>query len=296
MIIWALSVVASCDVYSIIFGGGPRCVDNATSTRTFGKWYRMTANSLHFLGYLVRHGVPRENILAFFNDAMARAFGHQFVDWEGKRHGKDQMGNPYVPDVPITCDSHAYKSDVAHSISQLAQRVTQNDVLIVYLRSHGYGSQVGGLGFASPHGRRWDYDTFLNLIAKVPARTVFLIAEGCWSCGIQASALAKFADRHFLLLCSSPNPTRHGAERLIAVPRTQGRVRFRVSGELLPVLLEELDGADAPLGAIAQRVAGRLPRAQHHITPGSLFPRRDVVLRPRRLLTAAIRAQLRGRP
>ena len=95
MIIWALAVVACCQVYSIILGGGPRCVDNATSTRTFNHWYRMTGNSLHFLDYLLQHGVPRENILAFFNDAMARAFGHDFVDWDGGRHGKDEQGNPY---------------------------------------------------------------------------------------------------------------------------------------------------------------------------------------------------------
>ena len=148
------------DHLSIIFGGGPRCVDNATSTRIFKKWSRMTGNSLHFLDYLVRHGVPRENILAFFNDAVARAFGHEFVDWGGSRRGKDELGNPYVPDVPVTCDSHAYVSDISHSIDELARRVTPNDVLIVYLRSHGYSSNAGGLEFVSPHGRRWTVRTF----------------------------------------------------------------------------------------------------------------------------------------
>ena len=187
--------------------------------------------------------------MAFFNDAIVRVFGYDFVDWDGNLRGKNEQGEPYLPDVPVTRDSHAYKSDVVYSIELLADRVSANDVLIVYLRSHGFSS-----GLVSPNGSNWSYDVFLDLIYKVSAKTVFMIVEGCKSCRIQASALAKFSRRNFLLLCSSLDSTRDGVVHRVAFPWEENHISVRVAGKLLPALLQWLDGTDASLETI---LAGR---------------------------------------
>lgn len=235
---------------------------------------RTLSNVMHFLE---THGVPRENIRAFFDDYTARVLGHELVSFDGKTYGKDLRGLPYVADVPVQDDSREYRWNVRKCLRKVP--ATREDVLVVYLRSHGTSD---GMGMTAPNGHHWSCCKYVSLASEVRAGTVLFFAEGCSSCQCLAGCrgMAPFVGRNVLFICSTKGSSTAGTVKDVEI--LQKSVPTKVGGLLLESLLKRLTERRENMTRIAELVRNDILEDGGIVAIGGTIPNKSLIFRPRR--------------
>ena len=280
MLFVALFVLASSNgkTYAVIFAGAGRACfaqDQATRILSYARYYRMLGNAFHFMSYLEKHGVDRSQIRAFFYDRMAEDLHHKVKSFDDKVYGKSLSGANYRSDVAVGGRDHTYKSRIRQSLASLQAK--EEDVLVVYLRSHGWsGTDDKGAGLVAPNGRHWTYEEYVSLVSEVKAGTVLFFIEGCSSCHIlRTMAMEPLRGRNILFLCSATEPSRAGKYRRVNV--LGQRVRTRTGGLLLPSLLRRLGEKEQDLTKIAANVLSDIRRDNGVVAVTGSLPRKGDV-------------------
>lgn len=279
MFLLSLWVLSAGKTYAVVFAGTARsCVSGKPKEQRqcLTEYYRMLGNTFHFMHFLETHGVPRQNIRAFFNDAAARKLHHKLRSFDGQTYGKDIMGNPYVADVRVRTRDRAYIWRVWNCLRQVP--AGPDDVLIVYVRSHAVSK---GKGMTAPNGHHWPYSTFVQLARAVDAGTVLFFIEGCNSCDlINTAAMEPFAGKNVLCMCSATIRSTAGKSRSVKILKKT--VEARVGGLLLPSLLKRLDEPHEDMSEIAHLVLGDIREDRGALAMAGNIPRKSRIFKPPR--------------
>ncbi len=157
-------------------------------------------------------------------------------------------------------DEEATRANIIWHLQYFAEKLTENDNLLIYFAGHGYYNQTTNTGYLVPvdKGDYWDYishNDFLNYVAFIKTFHTFLLIDSCFS-----GSLFKYrnlADRR-------PEDTQKFAERVEGFPSRWGLAAGRIE-----ILADGLSGSNSPF---ARAVLTYLKHA-----PSPYFPVSDLV-------------------